>query len=425
MKGQGKRDIPKKTLRPVAYSGTIPTYDSRGTTPPGIEPGSPRWEASMNNGPHLCAAERLARSPPTMANRAESPDYRKWESCRTMPLVGGFSRGSRVPARFHFGAAPYSPQSPSSALKTSLLRAAKISCALITSRQAAWWRVNKRQGCPRGVVFTPRAGRFTPALRLDAREVRPKFSAESPTPYRPATSLNLPVNCRTSGTDWLRREFANLCPMRVIEMSMEQRRNEKEGETGDPEKTRRPTASSATIPTYDNLVIRPGMEPGSPWWEVSVLTTRPPRAPIFLRFDKKSVNKPPPRAEDDSRSVSVHHSSSLLETLAPRLAQWLEVLVGCYPPDAAVPRWFERLARSPPTKANRFQSPAGSPDFRRWESCQTMPLVGGFYRGSPVSPALSLRCCFIFTSITLIGSLDLAVKSRPNLFTHSLLVMSP
>ncbi|KAJ8869651.1 hypothetical protein PR048_028644 [Dryococelus australis] len=29
-----------------------------------------------------------------------------------------------------------------------------------------------------------------------------------------------------------------------------------------------------------------------------------------------------------------------------------------------------------------------SPYFRMWESCRTMPLVGGYSRGSPVSPAL-------------------------------------
>ncbi|KAJ8872550.1 hypothetical protein PR048_026156 [Dryococelus australis] len=47
----------------------------------------------------------------------------------------------------------------------------------------------------------------------------------------------------------------------------------------------------------------------------------------------------------------------------------------------------ERLARSPPTKANLVQSPTtGSPDFRKWESRRTMPLVGGFSRGSPVPP---------------------------------------
>ncbi|KAJ8867553.1 hypothetical protein PR048_031355 [Dryococelus australis] len=41
----------------------------------------------------------------------------------------------------------------------------------------------------------------------------------------------------------------------------------------------------------------------------------------------------------------------------------------------------ERLARPPPTKANRVQSPAGSPDFRMWGSCRTMPLDSGFSRG--------------------------------------------
>ncbi|KAJ8877404.1 hypothetical protein PR048_021858 [Dryococelus australis] len=47
---------------------------------------------------------------------------------------------------------------------------------------------------------------------------------------------------------------------------------------------------------------------------------------------------------------------------------------------AAVTKW---LACSPPTKANRVQSPDGlRPDFRIWESCRTMPLVGGFSPGS-------------------------------------------
>ncbi|KAJ8876141.1 hypothetical protein PR048_024050 [Dryococelus australis] len=48
-----------------------------------------------------------------------------------------------------------------------------------------------------------------------------------------------------------------------------------------------------------------------------------------------------------------------------------------------------------------------APDFRMWESCRTMPLVGGFSRGSPVSPALSFRRCYILTSIILIGSQEL------------------
>ncbi|KAJ8893482.1 hypothetical protein PR048_006080 [Dryococelus australis] len=53
-------------------------------------------------------------------------------------------------------------------------------------------------------------------------------------------------------------------------------------------------------------------------------------------------------------------------------------------PGAAV---GERLACSPSTEANRVQSLDGSlPNFRIWELCRMMPLVGGFSRGSPVSP---------------------------------------
>ncbi|KAJ8877942.1 hypothetical protein PR048_022402, partial [Dryococelus australis] len=60
----------------------------------------------------------------------------------------------------------------------------------------------------------------------------------------------------------------------------------------------------------------------------------------------------------------------------------------------------ERLACSPAAKANRVQSLAGSlPDFRKRESCRTIPLVGGFSRGSPVSPALSFRRCSVLTSL--------------------------
>ncbi|KAJ8883842.1 hypothetical protein PR048_015697 [Dryococelus australis] len=74
----------------------------------------------------------------------------------------------------------------------------------------------------------------------------------------------------------------------------------------------------------------------------------------------------------------------------------------------------ERLARSPPTRANRFRFREGSlPDSRMWESCRTRLLFGGFSRGCPVSPALSFRRCCILTSITLIGSQNLAVIWAP------------
>ncbi|KAJ8889354.1 hypothetical protein PR048_008853 [Dryococelus australis] len=47
-----------------------------------------------------------------------------------------------------------------------------------------------------------------------------------------------------------------------------------------------------------------------------------------------------------------------------------------------------------------------------------VPDDAGLSRGSPVSPASSFRRCSIFIPITPIGSQYVAVKSRPNLFTH-------
>ncbi|KAJ8870162.1 hypothetical protein PR048_029175 [Dryococelus australis] len=48
------------------------------------------------------------------------------------------------------------------------------------------------------------------------------------------------------------------------------------GKRETPEKTRRPMASSGTIPTCENPVTRPGIEPGLPWWEASRLAAQPP-----------------------------------------------------------------------------------------------------------------------------------------------------
>ncbi|KAJ8873597.1 hypothetical protein PR048_024415 [Dryococelus australis] len=58
------------------------------------------------------------------------------------------------------------------------------------------------------------------------------------------------------------------------------------------------------------------------------------------------------------------------------------------------------------------------PGHSEFSHVGTMPLVTGFSRGSPVSPALSFRCCSILTSITLTGSENLDVKSRRNVFTQ-------
>ncbi|KAJ8884566.1 hypothetical protein PR048_016423 [Dryococelus australis] len=71
--------------------------------------------------------------------------------------------------------------------------------------------------------------------------------------------------------------------MRVIEVNMERRRNEGRGKREIPEKTRRPMASSGTIPTCENPVTRPVIEPGE---HANHLTTAAPQH--FLKVDFKS-----------------------------------------------------------------------------------------------------------------------------------------
>ncbi|KAJ8888603.1 hypothetical protein PR048_008095 [Dryococelus australis] len=88
---------------------------------------------------------------------------------------------------------------------------------------------------------------------------------------------------------------------------------------------------------------------------------------------------------------------------------------------AAVAKW---LNYSPPTKAVRFL--AGSLlDFRVWESCRTMPLVGGVFFFLVDLPSFNLFHSGAVPNsrlFTLTSSQNLDVKSRPNLFiSHSLI----
>ncbi|KAJ8881445.1 hypothetical protein PR048_017926 [Dryococelus australis] len=115
-----------------------------------------------------------------------------------------------------------------------------------------------------------------------------------------------------------------------------------------PKETRRPTASSGTIPTCENPVTRPGIESGSPWWETSAIITQPPR-PLWISLG--SLTFTPHRY---SRPIIRYEG----------------------------PRWCRGQTTRLPPRRTGFAPQRGSlPDFRTWESCRTMPLVGGFFSG--------------------------------------------
>ncbi|KAJ8883598.1 hypothetical protein PR048_015442 [Dryococelus australis] len=88
MKREGETGDPLENL---PTSGIV-RHDSHvrkcGVTRPGIEPGSPCWEASRKN---LSATAKRVRFP-----AGPLQHFRTWESCRTKPQVGGFSRGFPV-----------------------------------------------------------------------------------------------------------------------------------------------------------------------------------------------------------------------------------------------------------------------------------------------------------------------------------------
>ncbi|KAJ8866648.1 hypothetical protein PR048_032509 [Dryococelus australis] len=184
---------------------------------------------------------------------------------------------------------------------------------------------------------------------------------------------------------------------------MKQHRNAGAEETGDPREN--PTTSDI-VRHYPQLRTRNllGIEPGSPR-SLSI------DIGIIVRNTAKTILKNSarcPQWNQPSPGVSLEKEPQLIAmTLKTKSDS---------PDDGC------QVHRNSPVRqrpVNLLASNQGDPGFCMWESYRTMPLVGGFSRGSPVSPALPLRRRSILTSITLFGSQDLAVKSRPNLSSQN------
>ncbi|KAJ8885053.1 hypothetical protein PR048_011249 [Dryococelus australis] len=118
----------------------------------------------------------------------------------------------------------------------------------------------------------------------------------------------------------------------------------------------------------------------------------------------------PPRMQDclgGRRNCECQHGSvSLQETTRHDVLLDLAAAIDAAPTSSeaefqcGVPAYNRvvRLLTSHPGEPVRFPG-RSLPDFRMWESCRTTPLVGGFSRGSPVSPALAFRRCSILNSL--------------------------
>ncbi|KAJ8897522.1 hypothetical protein PR048_002869 [Dryococelus australis] len=137
MRRQGKPEIPEKTRRSVVSSGTIPTCESPRVTRPGIEPQFTLYPIE----PRCCNGLTIRPPPPPGRTgfdyqRSRSQIFASGNRAERCRWSTGFLGDFPFPPPLHSGAAPYSLQPPSSALKTSLTAVQISPLHLFTPRPA-------------------------------------------------------------------------------------------------------------------------------------------------------------------------------------------------------------------------------------------------------------------------------------------------
>ncbi|KAJ8881593.1 hypothetical protein PR048_018078 [Dryococelus australis] len=145
---RSKRKIPEKTRWYATPSGTGPACENPGAKPPGIEPGSSWWFKRARKPLHHRGPLEQSRGPRRFIDGKTARQFsascvkatRELKRMSRSPRAGrcrwsaGFLGDLSFPLSFHSGAAPRSPQPPSSAPKTSsLLRAAQISSLTLSA----------------------------------------------------------------------------------------------------------------------------------------------------------------------------------------------------------------------------------------------------------------------------------------------------
>ncbi|KAJ8880460.1 hypothetical protein PR048_016930 [Dryococelus australis] len=127
-----------------------------------------------------------------------------------------------------------------------------------------------------------------------------------------------------------------------------------------PKKSRRPKASSGTIPPCENPVTQLGIEPGSPWWEASGLMAQPPWPSFSCISDTLQCTASAPRLvwgrSNDHDDVSAETRGLVVDgggggtslVTPPGAFKQVTVCIG----------WLGRLDRRHPQRSARF--PGGS-----------------------------------------------------------------
>ncbi|KAJ8875041.1 hypothetical protein PR048_022931 [Dryococelus australis] len=312
----------------------------------------------------------------------------------------GFLGDLQFPPRFHYGVAPYLPQSPSSALKTSLLRVcsrerhaemiAEISYDIANQRNHLHRSLNGDNAADIGQCSPWSVSLVRPLERKSLKMVRsglpPQFS---PCPANPQCSRALRVPLRTVG---FTRRFHALSSIHTKNIRFRRRRL-----TSHFARTL-PDGLHQRLPVAGSLYSVVGRHPeSSPTPGERSVTPASLAVVCFQGLPRKVGESQPARrsgsGEDQRRSP-------------PPPLTALEIRAGA------------SCTCSPPTKAIWVQSPARI--FAREDRAGQCRWLAGLLGDLALSPTPSFQRRSIPTSITLIGFRDLDVKSRPNHFTHLL-----
>ncbi|KAJ8883208.1 hypothetical protein PR048_015048 [Dryococelus australis] len=209
------------------------------------------------------------------------PDFHKWKSCQTAGFLGDLLHAFRHYTIVGSQDLVWKCHIPTSSHGVSYTRGWPT--ATSPTRDTA---IKQMTRCGTTRVFTvSRHCREPPALSIRVPNLQRTAAKRSC--YETRAEIEARSSCSILARSCERPKSTQSLSYsgrgkRVIEVSTKQRRNERAGETGDPQETPQPAASSCTISTCENLgVTRPGIEPGSPYWEASRLTAQLPRLPLF------------------------------------------------------------------------------------------------------------------------------------------------
>ncbi|KAJ8896827.1 hypothetical protein PR048_002173 [Dryococelus australis] len=272
----GKQDIPVKTRRPAASSGTIPRCELPGDTTPSLpllrlcfctistELVFTTFSNSSDHSPHITL---------TFLDSGDGLDHSQILHAGIVPddaagrrVFSGISRFPRtfIPVLLHVHLT-----SRSSALKTSMSRAAKYLPSLGGDPQIRDHAVEfngsyiRLERCEREQVF----------LRLQLRRNSRSRFPRTATLLRKSGSAGVISRHEYEGGKYGELGIDDKVQECITEDGMEQDEVEGglEGERKIPKKIRRPTASSGMIPICEN----PGIESGSRWLEANRLNRGP------------------------------------------------------------------------------------------------------------------------------------------------------